>query len=172
MVDVELGPMTEVDATRGTRRPRSFWVAIALVAVLVAVLTGALRVYLDSRPGEVPREVAAVLAYVSAVNTGDADRLRHVVAPDVVWMAAGADRVGAGPFTGVKYLDFQTSLPSFRCELLGDPVVLGNQVAVPTRISAQLPGAYGEGMTVFTLVTVGGTPMITEILWDPAPHYR
>jgi len=25
---------------------------------------------------------------------------------------------------------------------------------------------------VFTLVTVGGTTMITEILWDPAPRYR
>jgi len=126
----------------------------------------------DSRPGEVPHEVAAVLAYLTAVNSGAADRLRHVVAPDVVWMAAGADRVGTGPFTGEKYIDCQISLRSFRCELLGDPEVLGNQVAVPTRISAQLPGAYGEGMTVFTLVTVGGTTMITEILWDPAPRYR
>jgi hypothetical protein len=172
MLDLELGPMTAVGSDPARRRPLSFWVATVLALIVAAALLGAVRVYLDSRPGEVSPGVATVRAYAAAVSTGDAARLRQVLAPDVVWAAAGADRVGAGPYRGEEYLQFQTSLPEFRLELLGDPVASGDQVVVPTRIAARWPGVFGEGMSVFTLVTVGGTTMITEILWVPAPRYR
>lgn len=146
------------------------WLAAGLAVALIAVIGLGVWVYSDHHQNAAQQNaVAAVTAYVDAVNGNDMTAVLAAQTSDSSWMSVAEGSVVDGPYKADALASQERDWLSSGLNLatVGTPLVAGDdQVVVQTHATfTQEPSAGGSGAITYTLRDDGSGLKVSSVVF-------
>ena len=170
MTDIQHRQIPDTAPVEHRRSALVWWLAGGLAVALLAVIGLGAWVYNDHhQTASQQNAVAAVTAYINAVNANDMTAVKAAQTSGNSWMSLANGSIVDGPYTAAALVTQETDWLSSGLNLatVGTPLVSSDsQVVVQTHATFRTdPSAGGTGAITYTLRDEGSGLKVSDVVF-------